>query len=204
MLALDDLDLQPHGASGRFHVSQRSLGVRGIARIDEHSHASGSRYQFTQKFQPFCRQLADEKIDARQVAARPGEAGDETKPDRVFGDAEDDRNRRGCCFGRERRSGPPLATMTRDLPANQVGRQLRQPIESALRPAVDDRNVLALDVAGFLQALAERVQTASDRVRAIGCRGTRSPASPAAARRAAKRPAAAAPPSSVMNSRRLV
>jgi hypothetical protein len=36
-----------------------------------------------------------EKIDACQVAARAGEAGDETKPDRVFAGDEDDRDRRG-------------------------------------------------------------------------------------------------------------
>jgi hypothetical protein len=35
-----------------------------------------------------------------QVAARPGEAGDKTKLDRVFGDTEDDWDRRCCSFGR--------------------------------------------------------------------------------------------------------
>ena len=42
-----------------------------------------------------------------------------------------------------------------DLPANQFGRQRRQPIDLTLRPAVFDRDVLALDIAGVLQALAE-------------------------------------------------
>jgi hypothetical protein len=42
------------------------------------------------------------KIDAGHVAAWPGEAGDKTKLDRVFGDAEDDRDRRRCGFGRKR------------------------------------------------------------------------------------------------------
>src|SRR5438034_10557265 len=45
-----------------------------------------------------------------------------------------------------------------DLPPNQLGRQRRQPIVSALRPAVLDRNVLTLDEAGFLQSLAECAQ----------------------------------------------
>jgi hypothetical protein len=31
-------------------------------------------------------------------AARPGEAGDNTKPDRVFGDTERDGDRRGCRY----------------------------------------------------------------------------------------------------------
>src|SRR5499427_9206993 len=35
-----------------------------------------------------CRQFRGEEIDAGQVAARPREAGDKTKPDRVFVDDE--------------------------------------------------------------------------------------------------------------------
>src|SRR5215831_8289525 len=43
---LEDLELQPHSASSRFHVSQRSLGS-GISRIDEHGHTSGAGHQLT-------------------------------------------------------------------------------------------------------------------------------------------------------------
>ena len=46
-----------------------------------------------------------------------------------------------------------------DLSANQFGRQRRQPIELILGPAVFDRHVLALDIAGVLQALAKCAQT---------------------------------------------
>ena len=109
---VEDLDLQPHGAGSRFHVSQRGLGSRGIGRIDEHGHTSGSGHQLAQQLQPLCRQLGIEKIDPCQVAARPGEAGDKTKPDRVFADDEDDGDRRGCRLGRERRSAPPVAAIT--------------------------------------------------------------------------------------------
>jgi hypothetical protein len=35
-------------------------------------------------------------------AARPGQAGDQTKLDRVFAYSEGDRDRRGCSFGRKR------------------------------------------------------------------------------------------------------
>ena len=55
-----------------------------------------------QEPQPLGRHLLDEKIDASRIAFRPGEAGDKTKPDRVFGDTEDDRDRRCRSFGRER------------------------------------------------------------------------------------------------------
>ena len=126
---VEDLDLQPHGARSRFHVSQRGLGSRSIGRIDEHGNASGSGHQLTQQFQPLCRQLAVEKIDACHVAARPGEAGDKTEPDRVFGDGEDDGDRRGCRLGRKRRQGASGRDDHGDLSANQFGRQRRQPID---------------------------------------------------------------------------
>ena len=51
-----------------------------------------------------------------------------------------------------------------DLSANQVGRQRRQPIHLTLRPAVFDRHVLALDIAGVFEALAECAQTVRVRV----------------------------------------
>ena len=46
-----------------------------------------------------------------------------------------------------------------DLSANQIGCQRRQSIELILGPAVFDRHVLALDIAGVLQALAKCAQT---------------------------------------------
>jgi hypothetical protein len=55
-----------------------------------------------QEFQPFCGQLIAEVIDASQVAARPREAGDYTKFDRVFGDGKYDGGRRGRPLGRQR------------------------------------------------------------------------------------------------------
>ena len=41
-----------------------------------------------QQVEPLCRQLTTEKVDPRQVAARPGEAGNKTEPDRVLGGSE--------------------------------------------------------------------------------------------------------------------
>ena len=65
-----------------------------------------------QEPQPLGRHLLDEKIDAGHVAARPGEACDKTLPDRVFADAEDDRDRRGCSFGRDARRRVPGVAIT--------------------------------------------------------------------------------------------
>ncbi len=52
-----------------------------------------------------------------------------------------------------------------DLSANQFGRQLRQPIDLIVGPAVFDRHVLALDIAGLLEALAKCAQTIREPVR---------------------------------------
>src|SRR5438132_388591 len=42
-----------------------------------------------------------------------------------------------------------------DLAVNEVDGQFRQPIIETLRPAVFNRQILSLDVAGFAQSLAE-------------------------------------------------
>src|SRR5262245_25144722 len=77
-----DHDLQPHGVGSRYQLSY-GLGS-GISRIDENANTSCSGHQCTQEFQPLCRQLSRQKIDAGHVSARPGQAGDKTKPDRVI------------------------------------------------------------------------------------------------------------------------
>ena len=100
--SVEDSDLQPHGATSVFRASQCGLGI-SIGRIDQNGHTSRSGYQFTQEFKPLCSQLSIEKIDACQIAARPGEARDQTNPDRIFGGEEHDRDRRGCLLGRLRR-----------------------------------------------------------------------------------------------------
>ena len=108
-----------------------------------------------QEPQPLGHHLRVEKIDAGRVAARPGETGDKTQLDRVFADAEDDRDRRCCSFGRER--GRVAGRGDHGHPAaDQISHQCRQAIVLALQPVVLDRHVLAVDVAGFVEAFAER------------------------------------------------
>jgi hypothetical protein len=90
-LVLEDPDLQSHGAGCRFALF--GFGDTCTARVGEQGNASGSGHQLPQQFQPLCRQLGREPIDACQVAARPSETGDKTKLDRVFGGEEDDGDR---------------------------------------------------------------------------------------------------------------
>ena len=121
-----------------------------------------------QEPEPLCHQLSGEKIDAGRVAARPGEAGDKTELDRVVADAEDDRDGRGCSFGRERAEAVAGRGDHGHVTADQVGHECRQAIVLTLQPVVLDRHVLALDVAGFVEAFAERRRSSAPRPRPTG------------------------------------
>src|SRR6516165_3181172 len=116
-----------------------------------------------QQVEPLCRQLTAEKVDPCQVATRPGEAGDKTKPDWVFGGNEGDRDGRGCRLDSGRRGGRARGDYS-DLSANQFGRQLRQSIVLVLGEAIDDCYVLALHIANLFEALAKCAQTVRHRV----------------------------------------
>jgi len=67
--------LQCHGAGSRFNASRHGFPI-GVGRIEERGNTNGSGRKLTQELQPLCRQLTREKIDPRQIAARPGKAGD--------------------------------------------------------------------------------------------------------------------------------
>src|SRR5271166_1064185 len=82
------ISLTPHGVHKKNRLKS-GLGARSIRRIHEHGNTNGLRHQVMQEPQPLGHHLQGEKIDAGRVAAGPGEAGDKTKPNRVFGDTED-------------------------------------------------------------------------------------------------------------------
>jgi hypothetical protein len=46
-------------------------------------------------------------------------------------------------------SGPSGGNNDRDAAANQFGRKFRQPIRLIVSPPVDDRNILALNIANL-------------------------------------------------------
>ena len=155
---VENPELQSHGAGSGFHVPQVGGGNRRFRRIDERSHTRGCGHQRPQELQPLRRQLCPEEIDPGHVAARPGEARDKTKRDRVFGNHEHDGNRRGR-LGRGQRRGRAGHGDDVDAPANEVGRQHRQPIGFVLAPAIFDRNVLTLNIAALFEALAKCAQS---------------------------------------------
>jgi hypothetical protein len=110
-------------ASSRFGVSHLELG-KCKGWITEHGNTSDRGHHLTQQFHPLCRQLTRKKVDPGQIAARPGETGDETDFHRVIADAEDDGDRRGCCLCSQRRRRG-ASNDQGGTPPNQFGRQLR-------------------------------------------------------------------------------
>ena len=73
--------------------------------FDQQSDPPGGGDNLVQQSQLLYRNLGEGKVDAGRVAARPGEADDETESDRIVGDAEHDRNRGSRRFRRQGRSG---------------------------------------------------------------------------------------------------
>jgi hypothetical protein len=102
-----------------FVAGDAFLGSR-ITGVDKYRNTNGIRYQVVQESQPLVRYFIDEKVDARHVAARSGEACNKTLPDRIFTDPEDDRDLRRCRFGRLRGRGARRGDHGH-LPADQVG-----------------------------------------------------------------------------------
>ena len=129
------------------------VGLFGFTSRRDHP---GLGNQLGQQLEPLGRQLGRYDADAGEVAARPGEAGDQARarPGR--------RHRRRRSGSSRSRFSPPAPQGCRrvddhvDLAADEIGGQCGQPIIVALRPAVFDRHVLSLDVAGFAQSLVER------------------------------------------------
>jgi len=116
---------------------------------------------------------------------------------------KDDRYSRGRGLRSERRGSARDRDNHGHLAVNEIGQQRWKSIVLILRPAVFDRYVLALDIAGFAQTLTERAQTAREHVRRFAPevsdhwhRGL------LRARRERPRRRAAAPPMSDMNARR--
>ena len=135
------------------------LRTRRIGGVDEDGDTGHRGHKLTQEFEPLRYQFAEQEIDTGQVAPRSGEAGHQSKLDGIFGDQEHDRNDGGRGLGCDGWSGATMRGDERDPLANQLGRQCRQAVELVLGPAVFDRDVLALDKARLLEALAKCAQT---------------------------------------------
>src|SRR6516164_9007411 len=94
-------------------------------------------------------------------------AGDKAAFDRVVVARDCDRDSTGRAHGDERRI---VAAGCRDhsyLTWDKISRERRQAIQSSLRPAMFDRDVLTLDVTDLVQATPERGCQGSERLRRL-------------------------------------
>jgi hypothetical protein len=109
-----------------------------------------------QQLQPFLHQLVGEQADARGATARSAEAEDKALLGRVVALSKGNRIGRSCDLGCQPRTGATGRECDGDVTTDKIGRQRRPSIELTFRPTKFDRDVLAFDTAGSVQALAER------------------------------------------------
>src|SRR5262249_56031216 len=98
-------------------------------------------------------QLIREKIDPRQVSARPGEVGDQTKLDRVFADTEDDRNLRSRSFGCKRSKVTGWRSDNGHATTHEGSHESRKAFELTFQPVILHRYLLPLALTPFLPPL---------------------------------------------------
>ena len=187
---IQDMKLQPERAGRRLQTFRYGLGI-GIGWIDEQQQ-SWSPLEPLRAAAPIASvQLSTFNVrHARDIAARPAQAGDEADLHRIADGSEDNgyRRRRRLCRdvqqGWSRRQSQPLGAEPDRPPC--AGSRSYWP--SAQRYSI--ATLSALDIAGFAQALAERGHMGAQLLSRVRHRGIQSPASPAAARA----PRAATPP----------
>jgi hypothetical protein len=94
------MELQPLRVPRFQHVSHHALGIR-IVRVHQQGDHAGMGNRLGKELWPLGHQLDCHDADAGEVAAGPGETGDEAVLNRVAAGKEDDRNRRGRVFRRD-------------------------------------------------------------------------------------------------------
>src|SRR5262249_20924159 len=94
------LNPHPHDRSRRPHVSRCQLRYR-IVWILKKADRRSAGHQLVQQCESLGPEFADERVDARQVAARPIETGNKAELDGVSADAEHDWDAAGRSLSRE-------------------------------------------------------------------------------------------------------
>ena len=142
---IENDELLPDRERGGLHVSSLPLGL-GSVRMHEHGNCCRLGHELAQQFQSLRPQHVGDKDHARDVAARPVEAGNEAVADRIAPAREDDRHCRGRGLGRGHRNG--VAGDHSHLPVKQIGHQRRQPLRfsRSLRHIVSSLSCCALAI----------------------------------------------------------
>ena len=97
---LHDLELHSQRPGGQLRVPHQ-FRVQRIPGIRKNGYSDGLGDGFLQELQVLADQLGSEAGQPRDVAIRPGEAGDEAAPDRIVDVHHDDGDRRRRVLGRQ-------------------------------------------------------------------------------------------------------
>jgi hypothetical protein len=142
----NDLKLQAQRArcvlrSRRFPLRLRIIWVR------QDTDHRGLGHEFMEQAERLDAKLFDQKAHACDVAARPAETWHQTRFDWIGPGNENDGNRLGCHLGGKSWVISAKCSDHRCLARHEIGRKRRQPICSAIGPAVLNLDVLCLDIA---------------------------------------------------------
>src|SRR5580704_13115488 len=154
---MQNMGPQPEDSPSLLKISRQGLR-KGTCWVKKQGNDSRSWDELVQHLQQLRADLHTQTGHARDVAARSVQAGDKSKHHRVGPYPEYDRDRTGCPLRGQCRLTAIDRGNNSHLTANEFGRQFRHPIVLAIRPTIFDRHVPALDMAGFVEALAERAQ----------------------------------------------
>ena len=151
---IENDDLFPYRTGCTLGFSPVGQSRRKI-RVQEYCDGYHRRNHIEQQAQAFLGQLCCEDVDPSRIAAWSGEAGDKPKPDRVSASIKHDGDRGRRSLGRNRRSLSARRDDHRDLSLDKIKCQRLHPVVLALRPAILNDNVAAIDIPDFLQAPTE-------------------------------------------------
>src|SRR5262249_47029333 len=152
---VQDMELPPQCAGRLLQLSRLDIAT-GKSRVDERGYCAPVGEQLVQQLQSLPIRFRTQRGHACEVTARSVQAGYETDLNRIGAGHKNNGDRGGFSLGRYRRLA--VRDNHAHLTTNQIGCQCRQSIAVPFRPAVFDRHVAALDIAGFRQALAKRGQ----------------------------------------------
>jgi hypothetical protein len=158
---LQEVQLEPQSpgrALGLAH--ERALHRRTAAGSPQHGHPRDLRHRFLEQFHPFPgKALPGAERDARDVATRPRQAGNQPVPHRIDGGRHHDGDRAGRVLGRADRWRACRHDDVYREP-DQLSGQIREAVVVPFCRTGLNCEVLALQVAEVPQALAERLPVA--------------------------------------------
>jgi hypothetical protein len=117
------MKLQREGTRCLLQLFQLRIGS-GTGRVEENGDKRARGDRLVQNFQPLRRDLHVQARHAREITARPGQAGNEADRDRVGTHLEDDRDARGGRFRRERGGRTSRRDNHGHLASDEVRRQV--------------------------------------------------------------------------------